>query len=172
MVTHKSFINCVEFAPLEEYMLATGSADQTIGIWDLRNMTQPISVLEGHSDEIFQLKFAPFSESILASCGSDRRVNVWDLSRIGDEQDPEELKDLRKARGKSIWEDLLEELRNSCSSHDGHGLCACAIFKSGFNHLPMSANICFHYCMFRIPTMYLAFIFRSLTTIIEFRLPI
>lgn len=90
---HKSFINCVEFAPLDEYILATGSADQTVGIWDLRNLKQPISVLEGHQDEIYQLKFAPFCESILASCGSDRRVNVWDLSKIGMEQDAEEAED-------------------------------------------------------------------------------
>ena len=56
-------------------------------------MKQPITILEGHTDEIFQLKFAPFCESILASCGSDRRVNVWDLSKIGAEQDPEEAED-------------------------------------------------------------------------------
>lgn len=35
---HESDINCVAFNPVNEFVLATGSADKTIGIWDLRNL--------------------------------------------------------------------------------------------------------------------------------------
>lgn len=90
---HENDINCVSFNPLNEFLLATGSTDSTVGLWDLRNMTQKVHSFEGHKSGVYQLDWAPFSETILASCSSDRRVHVWDLSRIGEEQSPEDAED-------------------------------------------------------------------------------
>jgi len=91
---HKQEINCVAFAPSNEFLLATGSADLTVAIWDLRKMTSgPLHSCEGHQDEVLQLQWSPHFESVLASSGADRRLNVWDLSRIGTEQDEEDMLD-------------------------------------------------------------------------------
>jgi WD40 repeat protein len=90
---HEQDINCLAFNPLNEYVLATGSADHTIAIWDLRNMTRPMSQLMGHTDQVFKVEWAPFNESILGSCSADRRVGIWDLSRIGCEQSVEDAED-------------------------------------------------------------------------------
>ena len=90
---HSSDINCVSFNPLNEFLLATGSTDSTVGLWDLRNMTQKLHSFEGHKGGVYQLDWAPFNETILASCSSDRRVHIWDLSRIGEEQSPEDAED-------------------------------------------------------------------------------
>ena len=90
---HENDINCVSFNPLNEFLLATGSTDSTVGLWDLRNLTQKVHSFEGHKSGVYQLDWAPFSETILASCSSDRRVHVWDLSRIGEEQSPEDAED-------------------------------------------------------------------------------
>lgn len=90
---HDKDINCLAFNPLNEYVLATGSADQTVAIWDLRNMSRPMSQLIGHTDQVFKVEWAPFNESILGSCSADRRVGLWDLSRIGCEQSVEDAED-------------------------------------------------------------------------------
>lgn len=90
---HKGEVNCVAFNPYSEFILATGSADQTVGMWDMRNLKLKIHSFENHADEIIQVEWAPFSHAVLASGSSDRRVNIWNLGRIGAEQDPEDAED-------------------------------------------------------------------------------
>jgi len=90
---HKGEVNCLAFNPFNEYLLATGSADKTVALWDLRNVRTKLHSFESHVEQIFAVQWAPFTETILASCGADRRVNIWDLSRIGEEQTPEDAED-------------------------------------------------------------------------------
>mmetsp|Transcript_9583 Transcript_9583/g.13579 ORF Transcript_9583/g.13579 Transcript_9583/m.13579 type:complete len:531 (-) Transcript_9583:854-2446(-) len=90
---HEGDINCIAFNPVNEFVLATGSADKTVALWDMRNLKSRLQTLAGHTDQVYQLEWAPFNESILGSCGADRRVAVWDLSRIGTEQTPEDAED-------------------------------------------------------------------------------
>lgn len=90
---HKEEINCVAFNPANDYMLATGSSDSTVALWDTRALKTSLHVLEGHQGDILQIQWSPHNESVLASASGDRRINVWDLSRIGMEQDPEEAED-------------------------------------------------------------------------------
>jgi len=91
---HAKDINSIAFNPAQAFLFATASSDQTVGLWDLRNLKEPVSIFRGHTDEVYQVAWQAGDEgTILASCGADRRVNVWDLSRIGMEQDPEEAED-------------------------------------------------------------------------------
>lgn len=90
---HKGEINCISFNSFSEFILATGSADRSVALWDMRNLTTKIHSFENHADEILQVEWSPFNEAILASASSDRRVNVWNLSKIGEEQDPEDAED-------------------------------------------------------------------------------
>jgi histone-binding protein RBBP4 len=78
---------------MAEYILASGSADRTVAIWDLRNVSKRQHSLVSHTDQIFNVSWMPGSGEILASCAGDRRLNIWDISRIGDEQDPEDADD-------------------------------------------------------------------------------
>ncbi|KAL3132860.1 Chromatin assembly complex, subunit 3 [Trebouxia sp. C0009 RCD-2024] len=90
---HNAEVNCLAFNPYSEHILATGSADKTVSLHDLRNLRKELHQFEHHDDEVFQLGWSRENETILASCGADRRVMVWDLSKIGDEQTPEDAED-------------------------------------------------------------------------------
>uniref|UniRef100_A0A4W6FR38 Histone-binding protein RBBP4-like N-terminal domain-containing protein n=1 Tax=Lates calcarifer TaxID=8187 RepID=A0A4W6FR38_LATCA len=90
---HTAEVNCLSFNPYSEFILATGSADKTVALWDLRNLKLKLHSFESHKDEIFQVQWSPHNETILASSGTDRRLNVWDLSKIGEEQTPEDAED-------------------------------------------------------------------------------
>lgn len=90
---HAAEVNCLAFNPYSEYILATGSADKTVALWDLRNLKMKLHSFESHKDEIFQVQWSPHNETILASSGTDRRLHIWDLSKIGEEQAPDDAED-------------------------------------------------------------------------------
>ncbi|EDQ92019.1 uncharacterized protein MONBRDRAFT_22764 [Monosiga brevicollis MX1] len=93
VLAHAAEVNCLSFNPFCEYILATGSADKTVALWDMRNLKVKLHSLEYHTSEIFQVQWSPHNETILGSSGTDRRVHVWDLSKIGDEQTAEDAQD-------------------------------------------------------------------------------
>jgi histone-binding protein RBBP4 len=90
---HSDAINALAFNPTEEVLVATASADKTIGIWDLRNITEKVHTLEGHGDAVTALSWHPHEAGILASASYDRRVLFWDLSRVGEDQLPDDQDD-------------------------------------------------------------------------------
>ena len=73
--------------------MATGSADKTVALWDIRKLSEKLHTLDSHTDEVFQVRWNTVNEPILASSGSDRRLMVWDISRIGEEQTAEDAED-------------------------------------------------------------------------------
>uniref|UniRef100_A0A5F9C5J9 Histone-binding protein RBBP4-like N-terminal domain-containing protein n=1 Tax=Oryctolagus cuniculus TaxID=9986 RepID=A0A5F9C5J9_RABIT len=89
---HTTEVNCLSFNPYSEFILATGSADKTVALWDLHNLKLKLHTFESHKDEIFQVHWSPHIETILASSGTDCRLNVWDLSKI-EEQSAEDAED-------------------------------------------------------------------------------
>lgn len=90
---HRDAINSISFNPAAETILATGSADKTIGLWDLRNLKAKLHSLEGHTDSVQSISWHPFEESVLASSSYDRKIMFWDLSRAGEEQSPDDSQD-------------------------------------------------------------------------------
>jgi histone-binding protein RBBP4 len=90
---HKEDVNCLSFSKFDPYLLATGSSDSDVKLWDLRNLSDPLHVLQGHQQDVYQINWSPCNESVLATCGADRRVHVWDISRIGEEQSAADSED-------------------------------------------------------------------------------
>jgi WD40 repeat protein len=87
---HSGLVNCVAFNPLNGYILATGSSDKTVNIWDMRSLKGKLHALVSHEGEVNQISWHPETETILASASFDHRVRVWDLSLVGEEQSPED----------------------------------------------------------------------------------
>lgn len=92
-VAHSDAVNCLAFHPEIEHTLATGSADKTVALWDLRCFDKKLHALESHVDAVMNLQWHPQDTAILASSSYDRRILMWDCSRIGMEQTPEEEED-------------------------------------------------------------------------------
>lgn len=91
---HTDAINTLAFHPTMDKLLATGSADQTIGLFDLRFPNHgKIHSLEGHRDAITKVDWHPNEDAILGSASNDRRTMFWDISRAGCEQTPEDAED-------------------------------------------------------------------------------
>lgn len=91
---HSDDINTLAFHPTMDKLLATGSADKTIGLFDLRFPNHGrIGSLEGHQDVISKVDWHPHEPAILASSSDDRRTIFWDISQTGSEQSPEDAED-------------------------------------------------------------------------------
>lgn len=90
---HLDAVNALAFNPSNEVIVATASADKTIGIWDLRNVKEKVHTLEGHNDAVTSLSWHPTEAGILGSGSYDRRIVFWDLARIGEEQLPDDQDD-------------------------------------------------------------------------------
>lgn len=90
---HDDAVNALAFNPASDYIFATGSADKTIGIWDLRCIKHKLHDLQGHDDNVTSLAWHPHEEAVLGSASADRRLIFWDLSRVGEEQSPEDQED-------------------------------------------------------------------------------
>lgn len=90
---HSDAINAVSFNPTAEYILATGSADKSVALWDLRMLKVKLHALEGHRDAVSSIEWNPINRQVLGSSSQDRRVIFWDLSAVGKEQTPEDAED-------------------------------------------------------------------------------
>src|SRR5439155_1287721 len=74
---HKDAIYAVAISPNKQ-ILATGSYDQKIILWDIAGGKQ-IKELEGHNGAVSDLAFRPDGK-VLASASADRTLKLWDVA--------------------------------------------------------------------------------------------
>jgi histone-binding protein RBBP4 len=93
IVAHNGPVNGMCFSAHCPHLVATASADETVGLWDMRNLKVRLHALMGHSDAVLSIEWSPHHDSVLASSSKDRRIIMWDISKIGEEQQPEDAED-------------------------------------------------------------------------------
>src|SRR5690349_2060502 len=74
---HKDIVNGVAFDPAGK-VLASGSNDQTIRLWDITN-GQLLRTLEGHEKNVLSVAFDPTGR-LLATGSDDQTVKLWDAT--------------------------------------------------------------------------------------------
>ena len=75
---HFDSVNSVAFSPDGE-MLASGSRDKTIEIWDMKKGKRWFT-LTGHGDSVNSVAFSPDGE-MLASGSRDKTIEIWDMKK-------------------------------------------------------------------------------------------
>jgi len=75
--THTDAVLALHTCPTSRHVLASGSADHTVRVWDL-NTQQSIKTLSHHSDKVQAVQWHPDQAAVLLTAGYDREVCVLD----------------------------------------------------------------------------------------------
>ena len=78
---HNTAVKCLSSIENEPQLIASGSTDTTIKIWDLRQKTSALT-MKCHTSDVNSIEVAP-DATIILSGGSDCSVKLWDIRRGG-----------------------------------------------------------------------------------------
>src|SRR5438876_127611 len=74
---HSGFVLSVAFSP-DGKMLASGSADNTIKLWDVAS-GQELKTLKGHSGSVYSVAFSADGKTV-ASGSRDTTIRLWNVA--------------------------------------------------------------------------------------------
>ena len=77
---HDNAVLSVAFSP-DGQSLASGSADKTVRVWNLRQPTAAPIVLQGHHNAVLSVAFSPDGQTLASEGGDDGTVRLWDLDQ-------------------------------------------------------------------------------------------
>eukprot|EP00483_Globobulimina_turgida_P004896 UN04905 len=76
---HQHEILSCDFSKYDKNLIATGSCDTSIKLWDLRKFDKPLTVLSGHKYAVRRVKFSPHHPSMIMSVSYDMSAMFWDF---------------------------------------------------------------------------------------------
>ncbi|KAJ7955889.1 WD-40 repeat-containing protein MSI4-like [Quillaja saponaria] len=85
---HDADLHCVDWNPHDDNLILTGSADNTVCMFDRRNLTfdgvgSPIYRFEGHKAAVLCVQWSPDKSSVFGSSAEDGLLNIWDYEKVG-----------------------------------------------------------------------------------------
>eukprot|EP01018_Ginkgo_biloba_P003985 Gb_32208 [translate_table: standard] len=85
---HHADLHCVDWNPHDENLILTGSADNSVRMFDRRNLISggvgsPVNKFEGHSASVLCVQWCPDKASVFGSSAEDGYLNVWDYEKVG-----------------------------------------------------------------------------------------
>lgn len=75
---HTSAVTDLAFSS-DDWLLATGSADNGVCVLDMSTQTDVHSIYNAHYDSLKQVAFQPDNDSVLVTSSRDGDVRLWDL---------------------------------------------------------------------------------------------
>uniref|UniRef100_A0A803P2V2 Histone-binding protein RBBP4-like N-terminal domain-containing protein n=1 Tax=Cannabis sativa TaxID=3483 RepID=A0A803P2V2_CANSA len=84
---HDADLHCVDWSPHDDNLILTGSADNSVRMFDRRNLTSggvgaPIHKFEGHKAAVLCVQWSPDRSSVFGSSAEDGLLNIWDYEKI------------------------------------------------------------------------------------------
>ncbi|KAM8947093.1 nucleoporin Nup43 [Pelodytes ibericus] len=73
-------LHCVDRHPSQQHVVATGGQDGMLCLWDVRQSRMPISLLNAHEAEMWEVHFHPSKPDHLFTCSEDGSLWHWDAS--------------------------------------------------------------------------------------------
>ncbi|KAM1011127.1 hypothetical protein ACFX13_047263 [Malus domestica] len=85
---HDADLHCVDWNPHDVNLILTGSADNTIRLFDRRYLTSggvgsPVHTFEGHNAAVLCIQWSPHKASVFGSSAEDGLLNIWDHEKVG-----------------------------------------------------------------------------------------
>lgn len=77
VIGHSKEMNVVRFSP-DEKLIATGSHDRMIKVWDQKFQTR--FVFAGHKRGVWDVAFSPFARQLISASG-DKTLKLWSLDK-------------------------------------------------------------------------------------------
>ena len=77
---HSTGVCAIQSHPLREHLLATGSFDECLMIWDSRNMTSPLSKVTLEDGGVWRLKWHPSDPNLLLAACTRAGAAVFDFT--------------------------------------------------------------------------------------------
>ncbi|XP_056856930.1 WD-40 repeat-containing protein MSI4 [Raphanus sativus] len=89
---HDADVHCVDWNPHDDNLILTGSADNTVRLYDRRKLTSngvgtPIYKFEGHKAAVLCVQWSPDKASCFGSSAEDGLLNIWDYDRVSKKSD-------------------------------------------------------------------------------------
>ncbi|CAH9056049.1 unnamed protein product [Cuscuta epithymum] len=91
---HNADLHCVDWNSFDVNLILTGSADNSVRMFDRRKLTSggvgsPVHIFEGHSAAVLCVQWSPDKSSVFGSSAEDGVLNIWDHEKIGKEEHEE-----------------------------------------------------------------------------------
>eukprot|EP01132_Coremiostelium_polycephalum_P008291 gene8291-10187_t len=86
---HTDPISCFEFSPFNDHVVATGSRDCSIKVWEIpeegmtQNLNTPLLSLPKQNKRVTGVYFHPSVDSLFMSATMEHTVEMWDLGQEG-----------------------------------------------------------------------------------------
>ncbi|KAF2302700.1 hypothetical protein GH714_001234 [Hevea brasiliensis] len=85
---HNADLHCVDWNPHDDNLILTGSADNSVRMFDRRNLTSngvgtPVHKFEGHKAAVLCVQWSPDKSSVFGSSAEDGLLNIWDYEKVG-----------------------------------------------------------------------------------------
>ena len=71
-------LHCIDKHPTQPHIVATGGQNGMLSVWDMRQDKFPVTLLDAHSADMWEVKFHPTHPDNLFSCSEDCQVWHWD----------------------------------------------------------------------------------------------
>ncbi|XP_042060736.1 WD-40 repeat-containing protein MSI4-like [Salvia splendens] len=89
---HNADLHCVDWNSHDENYILTGSADNTVCMFDRRNITangigSPVHKFAGHKAAVLCVQWSPDKCSVFGSSAEDGLLNIWDYEKVGQKKD-------------------------------------------------------------------------------------